>query len=189
MIKHFHISRPVKQLLTTPSHWKRLLFSLLSDDTLAILCDFRCPEGLFLQLALLLESVHDVTASLFLSITITQWLLKAVIECCSVYSTQRLTVTPLTPYKSSSFLQCWESHTGAYIASAPALTLTFKELDGLIVCVFTLSRAFLIFTGNMRNHFLGGAFLVASETMVVFWPCSRGGWITGPGFHFMRKCC
>lgn len=73
-------------------------------------------------------------------------------------------------------------------SSALALTLTFKKLEGLIVCVFMLSRAFLIFTGNIRNHFVVGAFLDASETMVVFWPCSCGGWIAGPGFHFMSKC-
>lgn len=139
MIKHFHVSRSLKQLQTTPSHWKRLLFSLLSDDTLVILCDFRCPEGLFLQLALLLGSAHDVTASLFLSITITQWLLKAVIECCSIYSTWKLTVTPLTPYKSSSFLQRWESHTGAYIFQCSSTDPNLQEIGGThSLCVYAI---------------------------------------------------
>lgn len=37
-----------------------------------------------------------------------------------------------------------------------------------------LSREFLIFLGNKRNHFLLGASLDVSEVTSALWPCSYG---------------
>ena len=59
-------------------------------------------------------------------------------------------------------------------ASDPGLTLTL-QIGRLILCKYTqthtlqvmLSRAFLTFPGNMRDHFPEGTFLDASETMAV----------------------
>ena len=61
-------------------------------------------------------------------------------------------------------------------ASAPGLTLTFQKLKGILVCEFMLSWAFLLLSGNGRNHLLVGAFLHAREIMAALWFCSHGAW-------------
>lgn len=62
-------------------------------------------------------------------------------ECCSVYSTWMLTIAPLNFYKTSTFLQHCESHTGAYICQGSRTNASLARAEGnLHLCVYAIQR-------------------------------------------------